>query len=147
MDPSSTTCIVYANDASHFSRNLASAASTIFTPSHMLVHSNGVCIGSTTNNQAEYDAVIGFLVNSISHCIFHLHVRLYSLLLVMQLNGVYHVHNKVIFRKYLHVKMLVREFQTIIFSQVPRAQNNYVDTIANNILDWHLSHVYHKRQP
>lgn len=91
--------------------------------------------------------MIGLLVDALAHRILHLHVRLYSLLLVMQLNGVYHVHNQVLFRKYLHVKLSTCEFKTITFSHVPRAKNNYVDTIANNILDWHLSHVYHKRQP
>ena len=53
----------------------------------------------------------------------------------MQLNGVYHVHNQVLFRKYLRVNLLVHEFETITFNHVPRAQNNYVDAIANNILD------------
>ena len=89
--------------------------------------------------------MIAFLVDALAHCIPHIHVRLDSLLLVMQLNGVYHVHNQVLFRKYLQVKPLVHEFETITFSHVPIAQNHYVDTIANNILDWHLSHVYHIR--
>ena len=106
-----------------------------------------MCIGSATNNQAEYDASIGLLVDSLDHHNLHLHVHFDSLFLFMQLNGVYHVHNQVIFRKYLCVKLLVREFETITFSQVPRAQNNYVDTITNNILDWHLSYVYHRRKP
>lgn len=107
----------------------------IFTPLHTLVLPNGMCIGSATNNHVEYDAVIGLLVDALAHWILHLHVCLDSLLLVMQLNGVYHVHNQVLFRKYLRVKLLVCEFETITFSHVPRAKNHYVDTIANNILD------------
>lgn len=111
----------------------------------MLVLSNGVCIGSATNNQVEYDAMIGLLVDSLVHRILHLHVCLDSFLLVMQLNSVYRVHNQVLFTKYLRVKLLVCEFETITFSHVSRAQNHYVDTIAKNISNWHLSHVYHKR--
>jgi len=91
--------------------------------------------------------VIGLLVDPLAHCILHLHVCLDSLLLVMELNGVYHAHNQILFRVYLQVKMLVRGFETITFSHVPRAQNNYVDTIENNVLGWHLSHVYHRRKP
>ena len=106
-----------------------------------------MCIGYATNNQAEYDAAIGLLVDSLAHRILNLHVLLDSLLLVMQLNGVYRVHNQVLFRKYLRVKFLVREFETITFNHVPTAINKYVDTIENNILDWHLLHVYHRRQP
>lgn len=90
--------------------------------------------------------MVVFLVDALAHHILHLHVHLDSLLLVMQWNGMYYVHNQALFRKYLRVKMLVREFETITFSHVPRAQNNYVDTIASNILDWNLSHVYHRRK-
>ena len=73
----------------------------IFTSLHTLVLSNIMCILSATNNQAEYDVVIGVLVNSLTHRILHLHVCLDFMLLVMQLNGVHHVHNQVLFRKYL----------------------------------------------
>ena len=113
---------------------------------HSLVLSNGVCIGTTTNNQAEYDAVHSLLADALSHCILHLHVRLYSLLLVMQLNGVYHVHNPILFRRSLRVKLLMCEFEVITFSHVPREQNHYVDSIANHVLDWHLSHTFNKRK-
>lgn len=88
--------------------------------------------------------MIGLLVDSLAHHILHLHVRLDSLLLFMQLNGVYHIHNQVLFIKYLLVKILVREFEIVTFNHVPRVQNNYVDSIAKNILDWHLSHVYYR---
>ena len=61
----------------------------------------------------------GILVDALSHRILHLHVRLDSLLLVMQLNGLYRVHNPVLFRRYLRVKLLIREFETITFNHVP----------------------------
>ena len=81
---------------------------------------NDVCIGIVTNNQAEYDAVRGLLADALSHRILHLHVLLDSLLLVMQLNGVYRVHNPIIFRRYLRVRLLMREFEIITFSHVTR---------------------------
>ena len=98
QDLPSTPYIGYADGASLYSQNLALAAWAIFTPLHTLVLSNGVCIGTATNNQAEYDVVRGFLADALSHRILHLHVRLDSLLLVMQLNGVYRVHNPILFR-------------------------------------------------
>ena len=113
---------------------------------HTLVLSNGVCIGTATNNQDEYDAVRGLLADALFHRILHLHVRLDSLLLVRQLNGIYHVHNPVLFRCYLTVKLLICAFETITFNHVPREQNHYVDSIANHVLDWHLSHAFHTRQ-
>ena len=65
---------------------------------------------------------------------------------MMQLNGVYHVHNPILFRRYLRVKILMREFGIITFSHVPRAQNHYVDSIAKNILDWNLTHAFNIKQ-
>ena len=88
----------------------------------------------------------GLLANALFHRILHLHVHLDSLLLVMQLNGVYRVHNPVLFRRYLQVKLLIREFETITFNHVPREQNHYVDSIANHILDWNLTHTFHTRK-
>ena len=64
----------------------------------------------------------------------------------MQLNGVYRVHNPILFRRYLRVKILMREFEIITFSDIPRAQNHYVDRIANNNLDWNLAHAFNTRQ-
>ena len=101
MDPSSTPYISYVDGASRYSRNLASVAWAIFTTMHSLVLSNGVCIGFSTNNQAEYYAVIGLFFDALEHRILHIHVRLDSLLLVRKLNGVYRVHNHVLFRIYL----------------------------------------------
>ena len=141
MDLPSTPYIDFSDGASHYSKNLASTGWAIFTPLQALVLSNGVCIGTATNNQAEYDAVRGLLANALSHRILHLHVRLDSLLLVMKLNGVYHVHNHILFRRYLRVKLLMCEFEIITFSHVPRAKNHYVDSIANHIMDWHLTHI------
>lgn len=81
--------------------------------------------------------MIGLLFVALDHHILHLHVCLDSLLLVMQLNGIYHVRNAVLFRKYLRVKLLTHEFESFSFNHVPKKnkKNYYVDTIANNILD------------
>ena len=100
MYPPSTPYIGFADGASRYSRNLALAGWAIFTPLYSIVLSNSVCIGTATNNQAEYDAMRGLLSNALSHRILHLHVHLDSLLLVMQLNGVYRVHNPIFFRRY-----------------------------------------------
>ena len=139
--PLTTHYLGYADGASRYSHQLASIAWAIFTPLHTLVLANGVCICNATNNQAEYDAVRGLLADALSHHILHLHVHLDSLLLVLQLNGVYRVHNPILLRQYLRVKLLIREFRFITFSHIPRDQNHYIDQIANHVLDWILSHT------
>jgi len=68
----------YANGASHSMQNLSSAAWAIFTPSSELVSFRGICIGRSTNNIAEYSALIELLSNAISLGIHRIIIRLDS---------------------------------------------------------------------
>jgi ribonuclease HI len=140
MLPPSAYHIGYTNDASHWTQNLASVAWALYTPSHELLHSSDICLGSATNNQAKYNAVIGLLTDASHHCILHLSVLLDSQLVVLQLNNVYRVRDPCLFHKYLQVRLLSRHFDFITFTHIPRQFNQIIDNIANIILDWHISH-------
>jgi ribonuclease HI len=76
MHPPSTYHISYADGASRWIQNLTSADWALYTPSHELIHSSDICLGSTTNNQVEYTAVIGLLAKAS-----HRHIRHLSFLL------------------------------------------------------------------
>src|SRR5579859_6420981 len=104
------TCVGYADGASRSSRNLSSVAFAIFDLSGELVSFRGVCIGQSTNNIAEYSALIELLSNAITHGIRRLIVRLDSQLVILQLNGIYFVRNPAIYRMFLRVKILERRF-------------------------------------
>jgi len=56
----------YADGASRSLRNLSSVACVIFDPSGELVSFRGVCIGRSTNNIAEYSALIELLSDAIT---------------------------------------------------------------------------------
>jgi ribonuclease HI len=75
--------ISYADGTSHWKQNLASAAWAIYAPSRQMLHLSDICLGSTTNNQAEYVVVIGLLANAQHHRIHHLSVFLDSQLVVL----------------------------------------------------------------
>jgi ribonuclease HI len=132
--------IGYADGASHWTQNLASAAWALYTPSHEMLHSSGICLGSATNNQAEYTVVIGLLADAQHHRIRHLSIFLDSQLVVLQLNNVYRVRDPCLFRKYLQVRLLSRHFDFITFTHIPRQLNQITDNLANIVLDWHISH-------
>ena len=70
--------IGFADGASRWSPNLASAAWVLYSPSNELIHLDRTCIGTTTNNQVEYDAMTGLLTAAIQMGIRHLHVFLDS---------------------------------------------------------------------
>jgi ribonuclease HI len=132
--------IDYTDGASRWTQNLASVAWALYSPSHELLHSSGICLGSATNNQAEYTVVIGLLVDAIHHRIHHLRILLDSQLVVLQLNNVYRVCDPCLFHKYLQVRLLSRHFDFITFTHIPRQFNQITDNLANIVFDWHISH-------
>jgi ribonuclease HI len=127
--------IGYANGASRWTQNLALAAWALYTPSHEMLHSSDICLGSTTNHQAKYIAVIGLLTNAQYHRIRHLNIFLNSQLIILQLNNVYRVRDPCLFHKYLQVRILSRHFDSITFTHIPRQLNQITDNIANIVLD------------
>jgi ribonuclease HI len=132
--------IGYADDASHWTKNFASAAWALYTPSHEMLHSSGIFLGSATNNQVEYTTIIGLLADAQHHRIRHLSIFLDSQLVVLQLNNVYRVRDPYLFHKYLQVRLLSRHFDSITFTHIPRQLNQIMDNLANIMLDWHISH-------
>jgi ribonuclease HI len=140
MPPPLAYHIGYTDRASRWTQNLTSTAWALYSPSHDLLHTSGICLGSATNNQAEYTAIIGLLVEA-NHChIHHLSILLYSQLVVLHLKNVSCVLDPFLFYKYLQVRLLSRHFDSITFTHIPRQFNQIVDTMANIILDWNISH-------
>ena len=141
MSNYSETYVGYADGASRSTRNLSSAAWAIFDPSGELVSFRGVCIGRSTNNIAEYSALIELLSDTIAHGKRQLIVRLDSQLVVLQLSGIYSVRNPAIYRMFLRVKILEREFDSIQYQHISRNLNTLTDSLANYVLDRHLQHI------
>ena len=50
----------FVDGAYHSTRTLSSTAWAIYDPNGELVNLQGICLGRTTNNIAEYSAVISF---------------------------------------------------------------------------------------
>jgi len=88
-------------------------------------------LGRGTNNEAEYQALIGALEEALSLGGRTVTVHSDSELLVRQLNGQYRVRNlrlKVFFDR---VQDLLRRFQEYAILHVPREQNREADALAN----------------
>jgi ribonuclease HI len=78
MPTKSSVYIGFTDGASRHTWNLVSAAWVVYSPEGLLVSSSGVCLGPSTNNVAEYSAVIELLRDAISHGILSLKVFLDS---------------------------------------------------------------------
>ena len=99
---------------------------------------NGVSLGQTTNNIAEYSAVIELLSESISFGIWSLIVRLDSELVVLHLNRVYAIRNLVLLWLFLRVCLLEREFGYIEYQHIPRHLNTLADAVSSSMINRHL---------
>ena len=106
MSSDSEVFVGYADGAIRNTQRLASVAWVIFTPQGQLLSSGGICLGDTTNNVAEYSAVIEFLRDTLSLGISHLQVYLNAQLVVSQLNRVYRVHDPTLHQRFLRVHLL-----------------------------------------
>ena len=103
MSKSSKPFFGYADGASCSTQNLSFAAWAIFTPNDELVSFQGICIGRSTNNIAEYSALIELLSDAISFGINRIIIKLDSQLVVIQLTSVYTVINPILLRLFLRV--------------------------------------------
>jgi len=106
-----------------------------------LIDFQGICIGRTTNNIAEYSEVIKLLSEFIALGIRELVFNLDSQLVVLQLNGKYSVRNPQILRMYLCICLLERNFDYTTYHHIPRQMNTLTDALANSVLDRHLQNM------
>ena len=92
-------------------------------------------IGHTTNNQAEYLAIIAALERAINLGASQVEVRSNSELVTRQLNGQYRVKKASLRPLYLKVKQLQGQLQGLTITCIPRQQNREADRLANLALD------------
>jgi ribonuclease HI len=106
MSSDSEVFVGYADGASRHTRRLFSIAWVIFSPQGHLLSFGGICLGDTTNNVAEYSAIIELFLDALSLGISHLRVYIDAQLVVSQLNRVYRVHDPTLHRRFLRVCLL-----------------------------------------
>jgi len=92
-------------------------------------------IGRTTNNQAEYQAVIAALEEAIRLGVAGVVIKSDSELVVQQINGRYRVKNPALKPLHQRVRELQSLFQSFAIASIPRRQNIEADRLSNAALD------------
>ena len=92
-------------------------------------------LGSTTNNQAEYRAIVAGLEKAISLGARQVTLKSDSELVVKQLNGLYKIKNAALRPLYQEVVRLTGSLESFSISYIPRSQNAAADALANRALD------------
>lgn len=95
----------------------------------------GRYIGRTTNNEAEYQALIAGLEKAGALGVRQLDIRMDSELVVLQLQGRYRVRTPHLVPLYERVRRLLAGFEAVNVRHVRRAENSRADALANQALD------------
>jgi ribonuclease HI len=109
----------------------ASIGVTIRDEKGNLVDSISRHIGVTTNNQAEYTAIIAALEAAVSLGARCVALKSDSELVVKQLNGSYRVKKAGLKPLYQKVVQLIGALETCTVTYIPREQNREADRLAN----------------
>jgi len=91
-------------------------------------------IGHSTNNQAEYKAVIAALEEAIRLGARQVNLNSDSELVVRQLKGKYRVKKAALKPLYQQVKQLQSRLESFTINHIPREQNREADNLANAAL-------------
>jgi ribonuclease HI len=98
-------------------------------------HEEAGLLGQTTNNIAEYTALVRALERAHAMGAKRLLVQSDSELLVKQMNGQYRVKNAQLFELYEQARGLYHHFEQVVIRHVPRSKNSEADRLCNEVLD------------
>lgn len=134
-----TTISIFTDGGSRGNPGPSAAAYVIYNNKKEIIESGGSYLGITTNNIAEYTAVVLALKAaqrwaSKSDVIL---CNLDSLLVVNQMNGLYKIKNRELWPINQQIRDLITAYQQVRFNHVPREKNAAADAKVNEILDAH----------
>ncbi len=126
---------LFCDGASRGNPGPAGAGAALFNPRGEVAAQLARYLGETTNNVAEYQALILGLQEAARLQARKLQVFADSELLVRQLNGQYRVKSPHLLPLWRLVKNELQNFETYTISHVPRAENRLADELANQGID------------
>lgn len=133
--------IIYGDGGSRGNPGEAAYGFVIYDEQGEEIYGEGKRLGITTNNYAEYSAVINALRWVIEHYpnIERIHFKLDSLLIASQMTGKFKIKHPSMKELFITAKGLEAQLQAqIIYSQIPREQNKAADSLVNQALDFKI---------
>ena len=100
-----------------------------------IIERNGEFIGFATSRLAEYCAMRKGVERALEQKYKTVHFISDSLMVVNQLNGVFHVKNQDIRPIYEDIRQKLTHFDAVSFTHVPRSKNTIADSEANAAID------------
>lgn len=132
------TIVIYTDGGARGNPGNAAIGIYAVDEENLEIFKKGIRIGVSTNNYAEYFAVITALEIILEDKINCEEILFFldSLLIVNQLNGIYKVKDKKLILLNLTIKKLISKLnKKIIFNYIPRNKNKQADYLVNKALD------------
>jgi ribonuclease HI len=133
--PTPTKVKLYADGGSRGNPGASAAGFVVMDGQDRIIIEEGVYLGITTNNQAEYSALKLGLEAVLKLGVKNVDVYMDSLLVINQMKGTFKVKNKDIMPIRETILALANQFETITYTQVPRELNKLADAEVNQTLD------------
>lgn len=127
--------VIHTDGASRGNPGPAAIGVVIEGPNGRVLAEFGEALSPTTNNVAEYTAVIRALERAAELGARRVECKMDSQLVVRQLNGSYRVKHRDMLPLYRRVLELIQGFDQVTFAHVPREENTEADRLANQALD------------
>jgi ribonuclease HI len=135
--------ITYSDGGARGNPGPAGAGGVVQTPNGEILAEVSEYLGVTTNNIAEYKALILTLQKASRFGSKSLEVRADSELMVKQLKGEYKVKNEGLKPLYAEAKELLARYKNVTVKHVYRSDNKQADELANEAMDRQESSISH----
>lgn len=127
--------IIYTDGGARGNPGPAGIGAVIKNETREIISEISEYLGETTNNQAEYKAVIAALSRARELGAEEIDFYLDSELVVKQINGEYKVKNKDLAPLFVKIYNARQGFKKTIFKHIPREKNKEADRLANMAMD------------
>ncbi len=133
--------IIYTDGGSRGNPGPAALGVAIYDNEGKPIKLYGERLGTKTNNEAEYAAVVSglkkvkALFGKEKTKKMHIEVRMDSELVKKQLTGVYRIEQEHLFGAFIAIWNLKLDFASVTFVHIPREKNREADRMVNEALD------------
>ena len=134
--------LIFSDGGARGNPGPAATGYIILSENGQVLTANSRYLGSRTNNQAEYEALIAALESAAKLHADEVTCHLDSQLVTKQVTGEYRVKNPELKQLWLKVQELRRNFKKTTFVSVPRTniQIQKADALVNETLDKQYGH-------
>lgn len=131
-------CITYTDGGARGNPGPAGIGGVVLDREGVVIAEVSEYIGETTNNQAEYRALLATLQKAKALGATHIDCYLDSQLVVRQMNREYKIKDPGLAKIFMQIYNLCVQIGTVTFTHVPRAQNSAADRLVNKAIDLQL---------